>query len=112
MNNSFYKILKFEFKQNILSWAILFITGHSFSTFFAVVFKKNKLLYSTVTFLALFIGITMLVTYLKSEFGVAPPVLMLVFIPSKLNNLSMVYPLIVPMILYFISYRLFFRRQL
>ncbi len=92
--------------------AILFITGHAFSTLFAIVFKKNKLLYATVTFLALFIVMTMLVTSYKSFFGVTPPVLKLMIMPNQLNNLSMVVLFIFPIILYFISYRLFFRRQL
>lgn len=92
--------------------AILFITGHALSTIFAIVFKKNKLMYATVTFLALFIGITMLVTSYKSIFGVTPLVLKLMIMPNQLNDLSMGVPFIFPIVLYFISYRLFFRRQL
>ena len=86
-----------------------FIWSHSLFTFFGILFKKRKLVYTFVTYFALqfsfsiFFAIWMKVFYSKTD-------------PLTINkffeSLPFALTTLIPLALYLISYRLFFRRQL
>lgn len=93
--------------------AMQFILMHAFATFLAIVFKKRKLLYTIAAFFLfqLIMGISIIMRHAIS--GNLPPKVI------KTSTLSEsfvdTFPLIIiaiSVILYIISYRLFYRRQL
>jgi len=99
--------------QKAILWLIIWILGHSISTFFAIIFKKNKVLYS-------------ILTYFVVKFASAIVMIVFIFVFKSMdfqnsfqnsqNNLFEIIGLmgavILSTIFYGISYHLFFRRQL
>ncbi len=91
----------------------LFIWSHSISTFLAIVFKKRKILYAIATFFAfqLLTGIFFLI----AQYAMRINLLQITGISIDTSSIVLRYKilyLMIPLILYVISYRLFFKRQL
>ena len=95
--------------EKLLAVSIFWILGHSISTFFAILFKKNKKLYSVITIIVivtLLASINLIVTKLfDTDYFIAVTGSPLTIVPE-----SVAY--ILPVILYVASYHLFIRRQL
>lgn len=93
--------------------ATQFILMHAFATFFAIVFKKRKLLYTIAAFFFFQLIMVICIIIWHAISGNLPPK---VIKPSTLTeSFADTFPLIIitiSIILYFISYRLFYRRQL
>lgn len=99
--------------QKAINWLIIWIIGHSISTFFAIIFKKNKVLYSMLTYFVLKFGIATLMfifMFALKSFDFQTP-----FRYSQNNYLEIIGVigiLTLTTIFYGLSYHLFFRRQL
>jgi len=99
--------------QKAILWLIIWIIGHSISTLLAIIFKKNKVLYSMLTYFVLKFGTAMLMIifmFALKSFDFQNP-----FQYSQNNYLEIIEvmgTLTLITIFYGISYRLFFRRQL
>jgi hypothetical protein len=92
---------------------ILFIWAHSFATFFAIVFKKRKLLYVFGTQAGMLIGLLIITIIYKEILAISPNGDFRVgFTGDQIKDLPIAVGLIIPLVLYVISYRLFFGRQL
>ncbi len=92
--------------------AMLFIWSHAFATLFAIIFKKRKLLYAIAAYFilqfSLVIGFIIWNSFsISSESKVKVP-----SIAFTSNFTSTLLALAIAAILYIVSYRLFFRRQL
>lgn len=109
-----------EFKRSAFSpnlqphkIAILFLWSHSWATFFAVLFKKRKLLFVILTYFG-FQFLLMIAFFIWQfafqSFGASTP--SFAFLTSSSTTLFWVAGMLIPAILYIISYRLFFKRQL
>ena len=86
-----------------------FIWSHSLFTFFGILFKKRKLVYTFVTYFALQFSISIFfVIWMKVFYSKTDPLTINKFFES----LPFALTTLIPLALYFISYRLFFRRQL
>lgn len=92
---------------------LFFIWAHSFATFFAILFRKRKILYAIAAFFVfqiigtIFMMIWMAIVSKTNENRIPG------FAFSDFTStFSTIILIVIPIILYFISYRLFFRRQL
>lgn len=92
-------------------WMVLtlWILCHSICTIFAIVFKRNKALYSLITISVFILSVIILDKMTEKLFGfsVVDPLL-----NEKANPVSSVVSYVLPVVLYISSYRLFTRRQL
>ncbi len=105
LGNSFPESLKINI---LLTW----IFGHSVATFFAIIFRKNKILYAILVYFG-FQFITSIFMILIFSGGRNPnDVLSGSFDVQNIGQIVSVVLLILSVVLYAISYRLFFRRQL
>lgn len=92
----------------------MFLWAHSMATFFGIVFKKRKLLYAIILVFSFqwIIGLTfVLISAIldKSNTTIQDFVFRIV---DYIKDLPEVVHYIAPAIFYFVSYRLFFKRQL
>lgn len=108
-----------EFNQSVLSpnfkpakIAFLFLWAHSFATFFAVIFKKRKLLYAIGTYFIFQFSLILSFAIWKSISSATGKTPSFAFTADFTSSLPMVAMLVIPLGLYIISYRLFFKRQL
>lgn len=96
-----------------LNYLLVWIFGHAVSTLFAVIFKKNKILYAFLFLLGfqfiMSIAMAIYVSTLNLKNGDKFPGF---FTNLEKGDWMVVVFIFVPVILYLISYRLFFRRQL
>lgn len=116
-----YPLVFNEFQRSFLSpniepgkFFIFFIWAHSFATFFAILFKKRKILYAIACLfglqIILSITVMLLMTATINTGGTITPI---DNFPNNFNGAVQTGLVIfIPVILYLISYRLFFRRQL
>lgn len=92
-----------------------FIWAHSFATFFAILFKKRKILYAIAAFFVfqIIVMVFMLIwiASFKMTNGTKTPEFGF-FTSNSDGTFSTIILIAIPLIFYFISYRLFFRRQL
>jgi hypothetical protein len=95
--------------ERLFTASIFWILGHSILTFFAIVFKKNKALYSVITLIViitLLATINRIVTKLfDTDYFIAVTGSPLTIVPEGISY-------VLPVVLYIASYHLFFRRQL
>ena len=92
---------------------LFFIWAHSFATFFAILFKKRKILYAIAAFfvLQIIVMVFMLIwmASVKMTNGMKAPGFAF---SDFTGTYSTIILIAIPLILYIISYHLFFRRQL
>ena len=92
---------------------IIFIFGHSISTFFAIIFKKNKILYAALVYfglqsiMSIILLIILSVFYKNHSFNLFNN-----FTGQDFGTWIVFVSLLLSAVLYGFSYRLFFRRQL
>ena len=92
---------------------IIFIFGHSISTFFAIIFKKNKILYAIIVYfgiqfiMSIIIAGIFLLFFKNLSFKISN-----YFIGQDTGTWIVFVSLLLSAVLYGFSYRLFFRRQL
>lgn len=109
-----------EFNQSTLSpnlkpykIATLFLWSHSWATFFAVIFKKRKLLFVILTYFSiqlLFMIVLIIWKFTFGNFALSAP--SFAFFANPSSALLLIAGILIPISLYIISYRLFFKRQL
>lgn len=92
----------------------MFLWAHSMATFFGIVFKKRKLLYTIILFFSVqgIIGlffVAIQIMFHNSNISIQD---FLTRIVDYMKDLPEVTHFLIPAIVYFISYRLFFKRQL
>lgn len=99
--------------QEAVEWLLVWILWHSISTFFAIIFKKNKVIYSMLTYFLSQISIATFFYLISSLFNTD---LSFRFSwDSAGDQLRVIYGvgiLLLSAVFYGISYHLFFRRQL
>ena len=91
---------------------LFFIWAHSFATFFAILFKKRKILYAIAAFFVFQIIVMSFMaslTFFSKTNEMRTPGFAFSDFTSTFSTIILI---VIPLILYFISYRLFFRRQL
>lgn len=92
---------------------LIWIFGHSVSTFFAIIFKKNKIVYAFLISLGLqfvsSIAMAIYISILNLKNGDRVPT---IFTNNNIGDYFVVVALLLSLVLYGISYHLFFRRQL
>ncbi len=95
--------------KHFLMTTSLWILCHSICTFFAIIFKRHKALYSVITISLIILTIAILDKAINELFGLSfvEPLLY-----GKATHLTSTVSYIFPIVLYIISYHLFKRRQL
>lgn len=91
----------------------MYLWAHSIATFFGIILKKRKLLYTIIIFFSFqaiigiaFFVIQLIFTNLNISFnGFSVPL-------NFMKELPEIAHLVGPVLLYVVSYRLFFKRQL
>jgi hypothetical protein len=103
-SNSFYSQRKYS--------PIFWFFGQSICTFFAIIFKKNKMWYSIISYFGFRFALGLVLSVFML-FGIENISTSLFFLTSHLSENWILYGFpIFTLIFYFISYHLFFRRQL
>lgn len=92
--------------------AMLFIWSHSLATLFAIVFKKQKLLYTIVAYFIFQFSVVIIILLWKMISGEIPFKMVPFAFTSNITGKLPILNVTIAAILYIISYRLFFRRQL
>jgi len=102
-------VIELPTEKHLLMASSLWILCHSICTFFAIVFKRNKALYSVITISLIILTIALLDKAINELFGISivDPLLY-----GKANPLTSTLSNIFPVVLYMVSYHLFKRRQL
>jgi len=93
--------------------AIIWIFGHSVCTFFAIIFKKNKILYALLAYFGFRLLMSVLALIIFSIFGIDPAANFFKNLAKQdIDFVGVTGLLFLSAVSYSISYRLFFRRQL
>lgn len=92
--------------------ALLFLWAHSFATFFAVLFKKRKLLYAFVSYFIFQFSLIIIFVIWKSVSGGTGKIPSFAFTANFTSALPLFTMTLIPLGLYIMSYHLFFKRQL
>ena len=92
---------------------IIWIFGHSVCTFFAIAFKKNKILYAFLAYFGFRLLMSVLALTIFSIFGIDPGANFFKNLAKHdIDFVGVTALLFFSAVFYSISYRLFFRRQL
>lgn len=92
---------------------LFFLTAHSIATFFAIIFKKHKLLLTIITYFCLQFIAGLFFVIIQSVYHssqISGEKLSSYF--DFIKNLPGFTYILIPAVFYFFSYRLFFKRQL
>ena len=117
--NAVYSLISDGFQRSFLfpnikhdKIGLYFIWAHSFATFFAIIFKKKKILYAIAAFFVfqiIVVSIMASLTFFSKTNEMRTPGFAFSDFTSTFSTIILI---VIPLVLYFISYRLFFRRQL
>jgi len=99
-----------QHQSTLSTLVVLWILGHSFCTLTAIIFQKNKLLYTFQAYILLRLIIWVVIFPINWLLGIKSNPLSLISFPS--TELAQIGLLLLSLLFYGLSYRFFKKRQL